>query len=59
LLAVGIGMLGIAGGALAVILTVPTGTTLKVGWVEPVSIAIACAGFLLAGIGGTLKVKSS
>jgi hypothetical protein len=56
LLAIGIGMLGIAGGVLAVVLTAPA-STLKLGWVEPASIAVACAGFLLAGIGGTLKVR--
>jgi hypothetical protein len=58
LLAIGIGMLGLAGGVLAVLLTAPANTHLKLGWVEPASIAVACAGFLLSGIGGTLKVKS-
>jgi hypothetical protein len=57
LLAIGICMLGIAGGVLAVILTTPASVHLKLGWVDPASITIACAGFLLAGIGGTLKIK--
>jgi hypothetical protein len=57
LVAVGIGMVGVAGGVLAVVLTAPTGTHLKLGWVEPTTIGVACAGFLLAGIGGTLKVR--
>jgi hypothetical protein len=58
LVAVGIAMLGIAGGILAVILTEPSDTHLKLGWVGPASIAVACAGFFLTGIGGTLKLKS-
>jgi hypothetical protein len=57
-IAVGIAMLGIAGGVLTVILTEPSGTQVKLGWVGPASIAVACVGFFLAGIGGTLKVKS-
>jgi hypothetical protein len=59
LLAIGIGLAGIAGGVLGVILTVPAGTHVKLGWVGPASIAVACAGFLLAGIGGTLKIRSA
>jgi hypothetical protein len=59
LLAFGIGMLGIAGGVLAVALTASASTHLKLGWVEPASIGVACAGFFLAGIGGTLKVRRS
>jgi hypothetical protein len=59
LLAVGIGMLGIAGGVLAVILTAPPGAHLKLDWVGPASIAVACAGCLIAGIAGTLKVRAS
>lgn len=58
LLAVGIGMLGISGGVLGIVLTTPASAHLKLGWVEPAAIAIACVGFLLAGIGGALKVKS-
>jgi hypothetical protein len=58
LLAVGIGMLGVAGGVLAVVLTTPSDAHPKLGWVGPASIAVACIGFLMAGIGGTLKVKS-
>ena len=57
LLAVGICMLGIAGGVLAVVLTESSSTPLKLGWVKPAAIGIACTGFLLGGIGGTLKVK--
>lgn len=57
-LAIGIAMLGVAGGVLAVVLTEPTGTHLKLGWVAPASIGVACAGFLLSGIGGALKVRS-
>src|SRR5215831_12980787 len=59
LLAFGIGLLGVAGGVLAVVLTAPAGTHLKLGWVAPTSIAAACVGCLLAGIGTTLKVKIS
>jgi len=58
LLAVGIALLGLAGGVLAVVLTLPTGTKLRHGWVEPTAIGLACAGFLLAGVGGTIKVRS-
>ena len=59
LLAIGIGMLGIAGGVLAVVLTATASAPVKLGWVEPTAIAVACAGFLLSGIGGTLKVKTA
>jgi hypothetical protein len=59
LLAVGICMLGLAGGVLGIVLTAPTSVHLKLGWIDPVSIGIACAGFLLAGVGGALKVKAS
>jgi hypothetical protein len=58
LIAVGIAMIGIAGGVLAVLLTEPSGAHVKLGWVGPASIAVACIGFFLSGIGGTLKVKA-
>lgn len=58
LIAIGIAMIGIAGGVLAVILTEPSGIHVRLGWVGPASIAVACAGFFLTGMGGTLKVKS-
>jgi hypothetical protein len=59
LLAFGVGLLGVAGGVLAVVATEPTGTHLKLGWVAPASIVVACVGSLLAGIGTTLKVKAT
>jgi hypothetical protein len=59
LIALGIGLVGLAGGVLAVILTEPAGTHLHLGWVNPAAIAVACIGFFLTGIGGTLKVRSS
>jgi hypothetical protein len=58
LLALGVALLGIAGGVFAIIITAATPLHLK-SWVDPTFIAVACAGFLLAGIGGTLKVRIS
>jgi hypothetical protein len=58
LLATGVGLLGIAGGVLAIIVTATTPLHLQ-SWVDPTFIAVACTGFLLAGIGGTLKVRAS
>lgn len=58
LLAVGFALLGIAGGVLAIVITATTPLHLQ-SWVDPTFIAVACAGFLLAGIGGTLKVKAT
>jgi hypothetical protein len=60
LLAIGVGLLGIAGGVLAIIVTAPPNAPLHLqSWVDPTFIAVACAGFLLAGIGGALKVKAA
>ena len=57
LLAIGICLLGLAGGVLAVVLTATASTHLKLGWVSPAAIGRACAGFLLSGIGGTMKIR--
>lgn len=58
LLGIGLAMLGVAGGVLAIIATATTPLHLK-AWVDPTFIAVACIGFLLAGIGGTLKIKAT
>lgn len=57
LLAIGIGLVGIAAGVWVVHITATT-TLHLASWVNPTFVAIACAGFLVAGIGGTLKIKS-
>ena len=59
LLAVGVLLLGAAGGVLTVIASSTASTHLKLGWVGPGSVVVACFGFLLGGIGGTIKVVKS
>ena len=58
LLTIAFALLGLAGGVLVVVVTATTTLPLK-GWVDPTSIAIACLGFLMAGVGGTLKIINS
>lgn len=58
LLAVGICMIGLAGGVLAVILTTPKASHLDLHWVGPTAVGISCAGFLLSGVGGALKIRN-
>jgi len=58
LLALAFALLGIAGGVFAIVITATNPLHLK-SWVEPTFTAVACAGFLLAGIGGTLKIKAT
>lgn len=59
LLAIGIGLVGIAGGVLAVVLTEPSDVHLKLNWVGPAAIGMSCIGFLISGIGGALKLRTS
>lgn len=58
LLALGIGLLGLAGGVLAVVLTTPSDVHLKLSWVGPTAVSVALVGSALTGIGGALKVRA-
>jgi hypothetical protein len=58
LLAIGIGLVGIAAGVLAVMLTTPQDIHLKLDWVGPAAVGLACIGFLLSGVGGALKLRA-
>lgn len=56
LLSLGLAMMGLAGGVWTIDATASTPLHLK-SWVAPTFIAVACAGFLLAGMGGALKIR--